>query len=198
VFVLLGEFKYTPGPIYGSSGFDDLHISNKFLGDSFNGTTVGISHDDVILTKVSGETFSLQRFDFAGFPTGKEVSFTVTGVRDGFPKITQPFNLISPSCLVDCLVDGKVDGMGGVDDFQTFYLDGNWTNLKSVTWEHTGYGYGTDRGLFALDNMVMDEDDEDKAVPEPSTITLLELGILCLLGHAWLSRKQLKALGDMA
>jgi hypothetical protein len=178
-------FNYTPGPIYGSSGFDDLHISNAEPFRHFNGTTVGGTHDDVILSKVDGETFSLYRFDFAGFLLNKEVPFEVTGVRADSSTITQYFT-------PDGLVDGDV--VGGVDDFQTFYLDGNWTNLKSVTWTHTGYGYGTDRGLFALDYIGVDQ----KEVPEPSTITLLGLGILCLLGHAWLGRKQLKALGDMA
>ena len=184
VLVLSGEFKYTPGPLSGSSGFNDLHISNKFLGDSFNGTTVGISHDDVILTKVSGETFSLQRFDFAGFPKDAEEPFKVTGVRDGFPNVEAFFT-----------PDGLVDSMGGVVDFQTFYLDGDWANLKSVTWEHIGYEYGTDRGLFALDNMYVDQ---PKAIPESSTITLSGLGILGLLGHGWLARKRLKALGEIA
>jgi hypothetical protein len=183
--VVSAGFNYTPGPVTGSSGFNDIHISNGMLGDSFNKTTVGITHDDVILTKVGGGTFSLYRFDFAGFPMNKEVPFEVSGVRADSSTITQYFT-------PDGLVDGDV--VEGVDDFQTFYLDGNWTNLKSVTWTHTGYGYGTDRGLFALDYIGVDQ----KEVPEPSTITLLGLGILCLLGHAWLGRKQLKALGDMA
>ena len=174
-------FNYTPGPLFGSSGFNDLHISNVKPGDSFNETTIGITHDDVILTKVGGGTFSLQRFDFAGFPMNDEVPFVVTGILGDYSTITKPF-----------IPDGLVDGVGGVDDFQTFYLDDTWTNLRSVTWTHTGYG--TDRGLYALDNMVVDE----HKVPEPSTITLLGLGILGLLGQGWCCRKQLKALGDMA
>jgi hypothetical protein len=180
-------FNYIPGPISGSSGFNDLHISNAEPFRHFNGTSVGGTHDDVILTKVGGETFSLYRFDFAGFLLNKEVPFEVTGVRSDSSTITQYFT-------PDGLVDGDV--VGGMVDFQTFYLDGNWTNLKSVTWTHTGYEYGTDRGLFALDYIGVDQ--PKKEVPEPSTITLLGLGILCLLGQAWLGRKQLKALGDMA
>jgi hypothetical protein len=196
-----GGFRFTPGPInnFGpiDNRFNDLHISNQFPGnsttpvDSFNGTTVGITHDDLIMTKVGDGTFSLQQFDFAGFPLNKEVPFLVTGVLEDLSTITQTFNL----GILPGEVDGKVDGdvWGGVDDFQTFYLDSKWTNLKSVTWIHTGYG--TDRGLFALDNIVVNE---PKPVPEPSSITLLGLGVLCLLGQGWLTRKRLKALGVMA
>ena len=184
--VVSGGFNFTPGPIFGSSGFNDIHISNGMLGDSFNGTTVGITHDDVVLTKEDGETFSLYRFDFAGFLLNKEIPFEVTGVREDSSIITQAFT-------PDGLVDGDV--VGGADDFQTFYLDGNWTNLMSVTWTHTGYEYGTDRGLFALDYIGVGQ---TKEVPEPSTITLFGLGILGLLGHGWLARKRLKALGEIA
>ncbi len=188
--VATGGFYYTPDPARGDS-FNDLHISNAEINSSYNESIVAITHNDGILTKVGGGVFSLQRFDFAGFPTDKEVSFTVTGVRDGFPTITQHFNLNILSCLADCLVDGKVDGKGGVDDFQTFYLDSNWTNLMSVRWTHTGDG--TIRsGLFALDNIVVNE---PKTVPEPSSITLLGLGTFFLLGQGWLARKRLKTLG---
>lgn len=176
-------FNFTPGPIFGSSGFNDIHISNGMLGDSFNGTTVGITHDDVILTKANGEPFSLYRFDFAGFPQDAELPLLlVTGVLANSSIITQLFH-----------PDSLVDGMGGVADFQMFYLSGDWTNLRSVTWTHTGPG--TDRGLFALDNIGVGQ---TTPVPEASTITLLGLGILCLLVHAWRGQKRLKALGDMA
>lgn len=190
--VISRGFHYIPGPLIANlSNSDDLHIVNgdaSFLSP-YNGTTVGVTHDDVILTKVGGGAFSLQSFDFAGARTDKEVSFTVTGDRDGFPAITQTFNLIGPGCLVGCLVDGKVDGIGGAADFQTFYLNSDWTNLKSVTWTHLGYG--TADGRYALDNMVVDQ---PKTIPEPSTMTLLGLGTSFLLGHGWLARKRVKAL----
>lgn len=186
--VITGGFLFTPGPMDGS-GFNDLHISNQFPGnsttppvDSYNGTTVGITHDDLIMTKVGDGTFSLQQFDFAGFPLNKEVPFLVTGVLENLSTITTTF-----------MPDGKVDGVGGVPDFQTFYLDNNWTNLKNVTWIHTGDG--TDRGLFALDNIVVNQ---PNTIPEPSTITLLGFGVLCLLGQGWFARKLLKALAEVA
>lgn len=182
--VISGGFYYTPGLIIANlSKSDDLHIvkGNASFPSPYNGTTVGVTHDDVILKKVDGGLFSLQRFDFAGYPTNKEVSFTVTGDRAGTSQIIQSFT-----------PDGKVDGMGELPDFQTFYLVGDWTNLKSVTWTHMGYG--TDDGRFALDNLVY----QTMVVPEPSSVTLLSLGIFFFFGQGWLARKRLKALGVLA
>ena len=189
--VTSGGFYYTPVPGNSNpSGSNDLHIvkGNASFPSPFNGTTVGVTHDDVILTKEGDGTFSLLRFDFAGYPTNKEVSFKVTGVLADLPAttITQIFYLGA----LPGEVDGKVDGIGGNPDFQRFYLDSHiWTNLKSVTWTHTGPG--TDDGRFALDNIAVNK---YSALPEPSTITLVGLGILCLLGQGWFARKKLKPL----
>ena len=183
--VVTRGFYFTPDPARGTS-FNDLHISNAKTDSSYNGTIVGITHNEGILTEKYGWSFSLQKFDFAGFPTDKEVSFLVTGVRADLSTITQAFNLIS----LGGVVDGKVDGVGGVDDFQTFYPVGDWTNLVSVTWKHTGYG--TIRsGLFALDNIVVNK---YSVVPESSTIILLGLGTFFLLGQGWFARKRLRAI----
>src|SRR4051794_1522933 len=70
-------FTYTPGP-NNASGFNDLHISSETFW-SYNGTTIGGTHDDVILRHATGAPFSLQAFDFAGFPNGTEKSFSVVG-----------------------------------------------------------------------------------------------------------------------
>src|SRR5438094_604102 len=62
-------FPYTPGP-NNASGFNDLHIGSESFFPS-NGTTVGGSHDDVVLTAgptVAGGKFTLVSFDFAGWP----------------------------------------------------------------------------------------------------------------------------------
>lgn len=175
--VVTRGFYYTPDPARGTS-YNDLHISNAKTDSSYNGTIVGITHNEGILTKEGGGTFSLQSFDFAGFLLNKEVPFLVTGVLGDATIITQTFT-----------PDGKVDGMGAVDDFHTFYLNSDWTNLKSVTWKHTGYGTVT--GLFALDNIVVNK---YSVVPEPSTIILLGLGTFFLLGQGWLARKRLRAI----
>ena len=174
VGVVSGGFEYTPGP-NNFSGFDDLHITNQETFWSFNGTTIGGSHDDVVLTKVGGGTFSLQSFDFAGFPGG-EMPFSVVGTYADTTTITQNF---SP--------DGLLDGPGGVDDFQTFTMVGVWSNLVAVTWNHTGAG--TVSGLFALDNIVVDG---AAAVPLPSSV-LMGLGLLGGLGVAMRLRRRNRA-----
>jgi hypothetical protein len=182
--VISRGFHYTPGPIIANpSNSDDLHIvkGNASFPSPYNETTVGVTHDDVILTKVGGGTFSIQSFDFAGYPTNAEPMFVVTGLRWDDSTITQYF---SP--------DGWVDGIGGVDDFQTFFLVGDWINLKSVTWTHTKPWIAD--GRFAIDNIAVNK---YSALPEPSTITLLGLGFLCFLGQGWRARKRLKAIAGM-
>jgi PEP-CTERM motif len=167
-------FHYTPNPLNGHS-FNDLHISNAKTDSSYNGSIVGITHNEGILTEKYGGSFSLQKFDFAGFLDDKEISFEVIGDRADTTTIMQTF-----------YPDRLVDGIGGDPDFETFVLDSKWTNLVSVKWKHTGYG--TIRsGLFALDNIVVNK---YSVVPEPSSITLLGLGILCLLGRGWVARKR--------
>ena len=132
-------FTFTPGP-NNNSGLNDSHFGNAVNFWGFNGTHVMDQHDDVIMTKANGSTFSLSSFDFTGFPQGAEVPFTVTG---------QPGNIV-----VTFIPDGLVDGSGGVEDFQTFTLPPTFINLTSVTWQHTGPG--TIAGIFGLDNIMVD------------------------------------------
>jgi hypothetical protein len=166
VGVVSGGFNYTPGP-NNASGFNDLHMGNALNVFPYNGTTVGVTHDDVVLTQVGGGSFSLQAFDFAGWPNGSEITFTVTGVRADATTITQTFT-----------PDGLVDGQGGVPDYQTFAVTGDWTNLVSVTWVHSGPG--TTQGLFGLDNIVVNESAE--VVPEPASLALFGLGLAGVAG----------------
>jgi hypothetical protein len=159
VGVTTGGFNYTPGPS-NPSGFNDLHITNAETFWSFNGTTIGGTHDDVVLTKVGGKAFSIASFDYAGFPGG-EASFRVSGVRADSTTIFASF-----------IPDGLVDGPGGVQDFETFSLTGDWSNLVSVTWTLTGPGIS---GLFALDNIVVDT---TVTVPEPGSLALVSLALM--------------------
>jgi hypothetical protein len=150
-------FSYTPGP-NNASGFNDLHISSEGFW-SYNGTTVGGTHDDVILRKATGAPFSLQAFDFAGFPINSETSFSVVGNLVGGGVVSANFT-----------PDGITDGIGGAVDFQKFTLGAGWTNLDHVTWTHSGAG--TNSGLFALDNIVVNQ------IPEPGTLALLAVALI--------------------
>jgi hypothetical protein len=132
-------YTFAPGP-NNNSGFNDSHFGNAVDFWPFNGTTVMVNHDDVIMTKAGGGSFSLASFDLAGWPVGFEVPFTVTGQPGNVTQVFTP--------------DGLVDGPGGVADFQTFVLPATFQNVTSVTWEHTGAA--TIGGIFALDNIVTD------------------------------------------
>lgn len=162
VSVLTGGFEFAPGP-NNPSGINDLHIINEeFAGHPSNGTTIGASHDDVVLTKIGGGAFNLDSFDFAGWAPNLEKRFQVTGEYSGGGTI---------SVVLD--PDGICDGIGGVADFETFVMGAGWTNLVKVTWDHAGTG--TVQGLFALDNI------NTSPVPEPATMSALALGAVAML-----------------
>jgi hypothetical protein len=141
VCVNTAGYDYCPGP-NNDSGLNDLHISNQQSFFSWNGTTVGGSHDDVVLSRPDGQPFRLDQFDFAGFPLNNEIPFIVTAQPSGQVVGFTP----------DGVVDGDPDGAGGLVDYQTFALPPNFVGT-SFTWEH--YGPGTTQGAFALDNIVV-------------------------------------------
>lgn len=143
-----GGFAFTPGPIPDDN---ESHVGNAVEFWGYNDTHVGVWHHDMVLTREGGGTFNLVSFDFSGFPTDFEVPFTVTA---------QPGNIVA-----NFSPDGLVDGLGGVEDFETFFLPAGFANITSATWVHTGGG--TLIGLFAIDNI---------SVPEPVTLSLLALG----------------------
>ena len=145
-----GGFAFTPGPIPDEN---ESHVGNAVEFWGYNGTHVGVWHHDMVLTREGGGPFNLESFDFSGFPTDFEVPFTVTA---------QPGNVVA-----NFSPDGLADGLGGVEDFETFFLPEGFANITSATWVHTG-----DRtliGLFAIDNV---------SVPEPGTLSLLAIGAL--------------------
>jgi hypothetical protein len=128
-----------------------LIIANSQFNYPYDGTTVAIVYVSVapgggLLTKTGGGAFSIQQFDFAGWAFAlDEHDFRVMGTRAGGSTITQ---LFTP--------DGLSDGQGGVADFQTFTLAGDWTNLLQVTWQHFGGAQGLTNGV-AIDNVRVNE-----------------------------------------
>ena len=129
-----GGIAFTPGPIPDDN---ESHVGNAVEFWGYNGTHVGVWHHDMVLTREGGGAFTLESFDFSGFPTGFEVPFTVTA---------QPGNVVASFSP-----DGLVDGLGGVEDFETFFLPAGFANITSATWDHTGGG--TLIGLVAIDNI---------------------------------------------
>ena len=168
-------FNYTPGP-NNASHFNNLILDNNSIGPSDHSTVVG-SHDDAVLTRVGGGTFSLLQFDYAGFKFG-EVPFSVVGSIFGGGNITANFT-----------PDGISDNTGPLVDFETFSLGAGWTNLTDVTWNVTGED--SVAGLFYLDNITVDEEAASpSAVPEPGTLLLCGTGILGLARHRRAKRVQ--------
>ncbi len=149
-----GGFAFTPGSIPDEN---ESHAGNAVEFWGYNGTHVGVWHHDMVLTREGGGPFDLEEFDFSGFPTDFEVPFTVTA---------QPGNVVA-----NFSPDGLVDGPGGVEDFETFFLPAGFANITSATWVHTGGA--TLIGLFAIDNI---------SVPEPGTLSLLAIGALGAIG----------------
>ena len=168
VGVVSNGFTYDPGPD-NSSGFNDLHITNGGSLPPSNGTASGGSHDDVILAKQGGGTFSIHSFDYAGF--GIEVDFSAVGNLSGGGQLFASF---SP--------DHVNDFDGPLVDFETFLFGAEWTNLESVVWRHPG---GND-GIFFLDNIVVDQ---ASSVPEPMMLSLLGVATAGFLARRRLSQR---------
>lgn len=152
-------YTFTPGP-NDTSGLNDLHFHNQDgIGD--NGTTNLGTHDDVVMTKVGGGTFSLSAFDFAGFIS--ETSVDLVGILSGGGSLNVSF---------------VADGVPST--YQTFNLVG-WNNLLSVTWTKPTDGAN---GFF-LDNIVTTS---RGGVPEPGSWIMMLAGFF-IVGSALHARR---------
>jgi hypothetical protein len=65
--------------------------------------------------------------------------------------------------------------------FDLTKIDGNWSNVTAVRYEFTGSG---EQGSRIADVMAI-----GAAVPEPSAIVLVGMGLLSLLAYAWRKRR---------
>jgi MYXO-CTERM domain-containing protein len=161
-------FLFTPGS-NNDSGLNDLHFHNED-GFGLNGTINMGTHDDVVMTRVGGGTFSLLDFQFQGNITEPE-SFFLHGVREGGATFSVTF-----------LTDNLPSPTGVVVPYETFTTGdaiplADFTNLISLTWEVTpGDPYGFN-GFF-LDNIRVDV--APNGAPEPAGVSLLLLGLAAL------------------
>lgn len=147
-----GGFDFTPGPL---NSLNDLHFGNANY-NTIGSTTELLSHEDVIMTKAGGGTFSVQQFLW-GSSFEEESFFTVEGELFGGGTVSQVFN---PDMDTNTL--------------ETFFLPASFTDLVSVKWIHIG---GV-QGLQNIDNIYVDGVDGTPAtaVPEPSILILLSIG----------------------
>ncbi len=157
---------------------DHYHLFDARTGEAWNGTSYigeegGERGYPIRMSHAGGETFDLVGFDASelliGFGLDSDYpnsSFIdVLGTLADTTQITQRFTL-----------DGILDGRWGLDDFQTFIVSPQFTNLISV--EFLGFALDGRNGGIALDNIVV----TPTSVPEPGTLLLLGAGLLGVCG----------------
>ncbi|MBI1334615.1 MAG: PEP-CTERM sorting domain-containing protein [Armatimonadetes bacterium] len=135
----------------GSGRVQDGSVTLAAIGDDNNGATGSVN-----FKPISDAPFSMESFDSAVFDgTFATGSITVVGNYEGGGTTSQVFNV--------------------TNQWQTFMLDGSFTNLDSITVMDNGSGgLGTVSG-FQLDNLTID------SVPEPASLAVLGIGALALV-----------------
>jgi hypothetical protein len=120
--------------------------------------------DQITMTQSGGGSFLLTALDVGGVFTGDNPDYDAAQIN--FVELLGGATVASGSIAL-------VDGPDGVADFQTV----NVTSALADTIVFTGSGGTNGNNGFSLDNLV----EQDNAVPEPSTVALLVLGLLALL-----------------
>lgn len=138
-----------PGPLLGGLGFADQVAVMRAGGGEF-----------ILSSLEAAEVFS--------FPQTQD-----SAARIEFVGLLGGLVVASGSLELDLIVDGP----GGVNDFQRFFLPGATVD----TYIFTGEGGVSGNDGFTLDNLVVEFDDGQSEVPEPGT---LALGLLGALGFA--------------
>ncbi len=164
------EASETSGGFLFTAPTNHIHRTNAG-NDSFadNGTTYLFTHDNggqnannaLTMALVTGGTFSLNSLDLSeGFVGFGADSVHVVGNLFGGGTI-----------MADFLLDGVIDGIGPLNDFQGIVFGAGWNNLLDVTF--SGVGGTVNEHAFAVDNILVNEN----AVPEPSLLALFGLGL---------------------
>ena len=109
----------------------------------------------------SGGLFSLGTVDLAEYSSvfdGNKIAVSFIGHKDNGVTVFQNFT-----------IDGLRDGVGGIDDFETFTFSSDFTNLVYVEVGST---------IFSMDNLSV------SAVPIPAAVWLFGSGLIGLIGFA--------------
>ena len=171
-FHLLGEFSHTGGsnsgrPINGSGGFISLLSGGRVevihsVGPFFKFDTDTGEQIPIDPAKIPFNAISVDLAEYSTvFPIAADVTFfghTVSG-----QEIQHTFT-----------IDGKIESLGGSNDFESFTFPANFRNLLSLT-THTPQAGNPNLRPFAFDNLLV------VSIPEPTALALLCLGSICLL-----------------
>jgi hypothetical protein len=159
-----------------SSGFQAHGPNSIFFAGKIGLVTFAPSTapDNIIsLTQDNGMSFTLKSIDLArNFPFDPAPTVTFTGTKVGGGTVVESFTVTTPV---------------GVRSFQTFDFTG-FTDVVFVSW---GQPVLAD-GLHQFTDIVIGQ--SAAAVPEPSTITLLSIGAIGMIGYA--RRKRRSDLAD--
>ncbi|RDH84512.1 MAG: hypothetical protein DIZ80_03275 [endosymbiont of Galathealinum brachiosum] len=178
------------GPIYSESGFNVSTKENAgvfSLWDgwqsnrgSSNGTTTGFVYNDLydyeVHFRVSSNddsAFSIQSIDLGEVFNENDSSYYRNGMNGIITGVRTDGSIVGMSLQLD----GVSDGIGGVEDFETFSFDSDWTNLSYVDFDFTrdAIGYAT---YINFDNIVV------SSVPIPPSLFLFGSGFIGLIGFA--------------
>jgi hypothetical protein len=147
--------------VNGSSPFADSGSTNLFIHDN-GGFSAG---NFLTMTKIGGGTFGLQNVMLAeGFEGFGAHHVLVTGDLSG-----------GGTVAVDFVLDGIIDGPGGVNDFQTFDFSSGWANLTSVRF--FGIDGAANEHAFSIDNITVGEAVGGNVVPEPSMPAIMAIAL---------------------
>ena len=144
-----GGFDFIHGPL---STINDLHFPRAPHGNAVGSSTELLAHENVIMTRNGGGTFSLSSFLW-GSSFVESLSFSVEGTLFGGGTISQTF-----------FPDQDESSL------ESFVFNAGFVNLVSAKWTHISGS----QGLQNIDDIAVDE---TAAVPEPTTLTLLGFGL---------------------
>ena len=148
------------------------HYGMGIVGTAVNESTGAVRLTDnskISIQLIDGSAFSLETIglaEFSGSYRGSRQTVTFTGTRPDKTTVSQSF-----------LLDGTIDGSGGLDDFEAFVFSSDFKHLVRVDISNS---------MFSMDNITL------SAIPVPAAMWLFISGLIglvaiakCKAGKSW-------------